>query len=427
MFGADSAHELFLLAIDAAQAGSKEEARNYFERMLLNEDADLDERMQAWLYLSALSDDPKEKREYLQTVLIFSPNQPEAVRRLAVLDGKLDPKEIVDADHLPAAPPQSDEAQARRFVCRRCGGRMSFTPEGNALVCDFCHHREWVTDAMAAGLMVDEQNFTLAMATLKAHSAPVAMRSFKCETCGASYVLSPEMLSLTCPYCGSAYVLKTTETSDVIPPEGIIPFALAQAQADAALKAWFNAHHLHANATLRDLYLPVWSFHIAGDLHTFAQNQPEPPPQIKFRLLETTAEQNETRAVYYNDVLVPASHLVPLELMNEMASFRAEALVPYDARYLANIPATTYDVPLSDASLLARWRVLESERAKSGLQLAGDLNIDSFKLALVPVWMGRFQDQDQQLTVVVNGQTGVVAGETPHHGAQKLFDWVMKE
>src|SRR5688572_18257154 len=74
-------------------------ARRYLERARETAD-DMDTRTQANYYLSQLTDDSLQKREYLEEALAISPTHAEARRALAILDGKLKPEEVVDADQL---------------------------------------------------------------------------------------------------------------------------------------------------------------------------------------------------------------------------------------------------------------------------------------------------------------------------------------
>ena len=53
-----------------------------------------------------------------------------ARKSLAILDGKIKADPIIDPDKLPLAPEGLRSASAERFMCPKCGGRMSFAPDG---------------------------------------------------------------------------------------------------------------------------------------------------------------------------------------------------------------------------------------------------------------------------------------------------------
>ncbi len=171
----------------AAKAGEKAETRRYLER-LLNLDPPSDERMEALYWLSEVSDDPREQRELLESILAANLGDVRARRKLAILDGRLRPEEIVDPDRV-AAPASSDPqaARTRSFTCPQCGGRMTFAPDGQNLVCEFCESRQHI---FAAQTPVEE-DFLVALATAKAQRRPLAANIVTCGGCSAVFILPP--------------------------------------------------------------------------------------------------------------------------------------------------------------------------------------------------------------------------------------------
>jgi predicted RNA-binding Zn-ribbon protein involved in translation (DUF1610 family) len=117
--------------------------------------------------------------------------------------------------------------------------------------------------AVEEGDMVGEHDFAVALVAARGHTRPVATQFFSCQTCGVSVMLGPDVLSLTCPYCVSAYVIKISETQELVPPEGVIPFGLTQVVAYGALQKWLEETDLRSEAQTAPpggLYLPVWTF-----------------------------------------------------------------------------------------------------------------------------------------------------------------------
>jgi DNA-directed RNA polymerase subunit RPC12/RpoP len=267
--------------------------------------------------------------------------------------------------------------------------------------------------------MVPEQDFTLALATAKGHSTPIATQALKCQGCGASFVLLPQTISTACPYCASPYVVERTESRTLIPPEGIIPFAVTQDQAQHAVLDWYRSQGFTVravNALPAGVYLPVWTFDVGGEITwncLVEQN-------------DVWAARNGSKLVYENDLPVVASHTLSVTLTEELNAFPRDRLVPYDARYLADWPAETYQIAVSDASLVARSRILAKMRPQieagitesfRGLQLSATrMVIETFKLVLVSMWIARFRYEKIWYNVVVNGQTAAVRGEKPRQG-----------
>jgi DNA-directed RNA polymerase subunit RPC12/RpoP len=397
----EGARDLLVRGIAAAKDGAKDEARFYLE-WALRQNPSSEQCIKAWLWLSEISDDLAEKREYLGQVLLVDPPNAVARREMAILDGRLDPAEIVDPDNLPiAAFDASQTTEARRFACPHCGGRMVFTPDGSSLTCEYCAQRE-LSEALQGDGSVDEQDFVLALAKVKGHVHPTATRCLRCRDCGASFLLGPEKLSFTCPYCTSVYVIEQTEVRELVPPEGVIPFALMQEQARRAVLEWMVKEELDIPlqaGSASGVYLPMWTFDI--DI------------------------ARKGRRSVADDVLVSAGSTLSRIMTTAASGFSLHNLQPYDLGYLADWPAETYDISVADASIKARAKV----RAQVAKQAGGRieefgpsvlrLSILSFKLILVPLWVLHYRYEGEQYTVVVNGQTGAVWGEKPLKGIRK--------
>jgi hypothetical protein len=119
--------------------------------------------------------------------------------------------------------------------------------------------------------------------------------------------------------------------------------------------------------------------------------------------------------------------------------FSLSDLVPYNESYLADWPAEVYEISVSDASLVARRRVLEKTRRLvqtrvdatlrnvRDLQLnTGGVVVESFKLVLLPVWVARYRHEDTVYHVLVNGQTGKVRAQVPPNWLQLFIGGLFK-
>lgn len=423
----DSTRDLLVRGIAAAKTDSKAEARFYLEWVTRSSDAERDEITQAWRWLATISDDPEQKREYLEQALAYDPMDPEAHRALAILDGKLDPADIVNPDRLPAPAVPEQQAQARRFVCSQCGGRMEFDPDGISLTCVYCHHHMSLTD-LGETLTLEEQDFTIALAMAKGHTAPVATQTLKCQGCGASFVLPPSTLSTNCPYCGSPYVIEQMETRELIAPEGIIPFASTQDEAAKIVFEWYRANGLKVlsgDARPTGVYLPVWTFDLAGEVAW----------SYRVETRGGSESLSGSLGVFENDVPVAASHTLSAALSETIEEFSFGNIAPYDPRFLADWPAETYQIPVSDASLVARSRTVAKKRKQIEDEIgeghrdlvvsSARLFVESFKLVLVPLWIARYQFDHGWYSVVVNGQLGTLRADKPASGLHKWLSGLL--
>ena len=431
------------LGLSAARAGDAGQTYAYLSKVLLHRFADQEARKEAWLALGLTRSDPAEKRRCLEHALAIDFYEPRARRELAILDGQLDPREIVNPDDLPSAPLDEPPKAAtlRRFSCPSCGGRMAYTPDLMSLHCVYCGHHESLAAAgpeVARGKDTGEQDFVSALFTERAHRRPVRVRSFACSSCGVTFLLPPESLSLTCPYCDSVYVTKDAPTREVAPPDAVLPFSSNRDAAQRQLDGWLRREGLlDARAEpLSGLYLPVWTFDAHGRLlwrrarrgapswKSFlgaadadgAARPWEEPQEMRPTRDEVVVDQAHLMA---DDLLIPASPSLPAPLAAHLAEYDLGRLVPYDLRYLADWPAEHVRLTASDASLQARSLMIQSLRRRYQAQIQkwrplrprAEVVVDSFRLLLLPVWLGHFWHGTTHHLVLVHDQTGEVYAE----------------
>jgi DNA-directed RNA polymerase subunit RPC12/RpoP len=449
----ETIRHMILRGTAAARAGEVDEARLYLERALHN-GATREQAEQAHMWLSKITTEREEQREHLEHVLASNPTHGEARRALAILDGRLDPAEVVNPDQLSEPTPAGEEPAeprqitARRFICPQCAGRVRFEPGQARVECLYCGHRLPLLIAMQEQAPMQESDFIVTLATAKGHALPAGMQACRCQGCQATLLVAGT-LSTHCPYCGSSQIIETDSTS-MIPPEGVIPFGIDAATAQAAFRAWLKTRlrgQRFRTTRVRGVYLPVWTFHLLGELawrgleaeqkrslggfafgdggvHIKGHRAPGMPRRV----------HEGSHYVMVDDVPVPASHRIPYALRTVYEGFDWSQAVNYDASYLSDWPAEGYEITVSDASLVARRQVLEQARSKMEIQAqtqvgnlqdmkihSRSLAVDSYKLMLVPAWISNYRYEDVTYTVVVNGQTGAAAGQEPPGALKKLL------
>jgi len=412
------AESLLRMGVLEVKSGGRGAARRYLESAIANTN-DPDVLSEAWYWLSFIADDLTEQRAALESCLSYDFQHARARRELAVLDGKLDPGEIVNPDALAPAPQGEQLADADRFVCPKCGGRMAFTPDGAALVCEFCSRSQ----GLAANGQAEEQDFLLAMATARGHRKPVAVQVFHCQGCGAEFTLPPGVLSAVCAWCNSPHVISLEAARELIPPDGILPHAFDRAQAARLLVDWVTQNGVAPQAKVeppRGVYLPVWTFDIGGGIE-YSGDRYEQDDDFGRRSQRAVHVQDEY-PVHINDLPAPASRKLAAPLARLLHTFDLSTIQPYDPRYLAGWAAEVYDIPMSDASLEARSQAFAHLKRNLPGEIAALFNlrtssaslaIESFKLVLLPAWMTTIPTRDKALLLLINGQNGVAQSEPP--------------
>jgi predicted RNA-binding Zn-ribbon protein involved in translation (DUF1610 family) len=435
-FGKGSANELLSRGLAAAVSGDprdKEEAVFYLEWALRSK-PEPDQEMQAWYWLSRLTDDPARKRECLENVLAVRPTHPDARRELAILDGRLKPSDMRTDPMQPAAPVttggQIDPAQVSTFPCPKCGAKLHYDPSMGVVRCQFCGAQadaegKMVEDAPSIGVvggsgMVSEQDWVAAIYTDEGHRWALPSESIlKCGSCGASVTFAPSVVSGKCPYCGSPQLIKIEASTlgELREPDGIVPFAVGSAGVQEAVWAWLDEQSrlISVPNDLKDaaalvsgtpVYLPFWTFDVSGNIEWSGYVRADGDIagvsmddfDTVFRLggvagllltgAYDMAAQNAaglaakkfgsnnltyatgSAAVILPNMTVPASGSLPKEQLDKLA-YDPKAAVPYREELLAKWPAEVYTLSMADASLTARERAMKQADKEIEIQTGG--------------------------------------------------------
>ena len=423
----DSARDLLVRGIAAAKAGEEKEARFFLEWML-DLDGDLEQKIKAWYWLSKVTTDIKEKRNYLENILANQPFHLLARREIMILDGKLDAADIIDPNKIPVdAENGSREPGIKSFSCPNCGGRMVYTPAGTSLTCEYCDSRK-SNELDRTGSNLAEIDFLLSMATSRGHSQPSQSQAIECSACGIQFVLPPETLSFTCPHCDTAYVVNENNIKKTIMPGGIVPAKVSKEAALAIIRNWINEKQKSGQVkeiNIRGIYLPSWWFSFGG--------------QINFKYYVDKDNNNRSsqkelihdfRPVLRTDIMVPAETTYKDELNWQITEIDPDSISSYKPDYLSNWAAETYQESVAEASLEARQMAfsLEKKNIKYTLPSNSDdpsfdssqLMIDTYKLVLLPAWIGEINTMNGSISVFMNADNGRLLIDQDH-GEQKSW------
>ena len=423
----DYGKDLLRTGIIEAKTGSKDSARRYLDRAIYMSTS-FDVLAEAWFWMSEVVDDPAEKRKALENCLSHDLHHSRARRSLAILEGKLKSNEVIDPDHLPSTPDGLRESDAQRFMCPKCGGRMSFSPDGHGLVCEYCT-RNQTLDSGAA----NEKDFIVAMATARGHGKPLQEQVFHCNGCGAEFILPPNQISSSCAYCNSPHVVSLEKSKDLLAPDGIIPHAFNQKQAIQFLIKWVEGNQIKPEKKVelpRGLYLPLWTFDIGGAIdYTYEMAVADDDTFGSRRRDETKIiRMSDQYPIMVDDLPIPASRKPSSVFLKMISTFNMKLIQPYDPRFLADWPAEIYDVPMADASLDARSRAYKQYKGELPHMVStanivhtssANLLVESFKLNLLPVWMTELSFDGRMHLVLINGQTGLVESDLTGNDDQK--------
>ena len=417
-------YELILRdGVNAAKIGNKNLAWS-----LLNQAAQmnpLDAR--PWIWLTETTDDLREKKEYLEQGLAADPRNPLARRGLAALgvDTKSPPPRSMQEGVQIQASDEPILAQSREtFLCPKCGGHLEFDIRANELTCLYCGYIHQSQEKSAAD---NEQVMAHYLPTEKGHRWAASQHQLVCGQCGAHSLWPPGQAAARCPYCGSSQLMESQETEGLVDPQAIAIMQFDEASATQTIiewlsKGWTAPDDLKKSArksNLRPAYYPFWTFDGTLDIHWSCEVNEGSNDRPRWM------SRHGTEYEMFDDVLVPGLTSLTFKDLNKLGMFNLKDVVEFKPEYLAGWPALTYNRPLAKATLLAREQIVKQVRRelhsrilpgqqKRGLNTGGVNWSDmTFKHVLLPVWIGSYNYKGQEYQVMVNGQTGKVAGDKP--------------
>ena len=302
---------------------------------------------------------------------------------------------------------------------------MVYAPDGASLICEYCSQNQRLSTTAGSG----EQDFIVAMADGSGQRSPVAVQTFRCQGCGATFMLAPDEISATCAYCGSVHVVALDEKQQMVEPDSILPMAFDQKQAAWQLVHWVEGMKITPQEQVqapRGLYLPVWTFDIIGSI---------PWNGMVYRNKREVPVSGQ-KDVNFNDVRILGSKKLADLMVKTLPEFDLSGATAYDARFLAGWMADVYDLPMAEASLDARQIAVEHMRAmirqefgqiqNLGYSTSG-IMVSAFKLILVPVWVTDIKTHDRSSRVLINGRTGSVHSEIPEARTGRLAGYYARQ
>jgi DNA-directed RNA polymerase subunit RPC12/RpoP len=380
-----------------------------------------------YLWLTETTDDPAEKIEFLEQALAADPRNFAARRGLAKLTGTPVEPEEFSPDAMPQAKQTGEPVLAKAketFLCPKCGARMEFNLQANALACRHCGFLSETEDISAADR---EQFMDPVLKSETGHRWAASQHQMVCSQCGAHSLWPPGQAAAECPYCGSRQLIESQETEGLVDPQAIAVMQVDEKQAATNIlewlgKGWTVPDDLKDSARktlLRPAYYPFWTFDGTLDIHWSCDINEGTSRQPNW------VGRSGVEFEMFDDLLVPGLKSIKFKDLNRLGMFYLKDVVEFSPDYLAGWPALTYDRPLAKATLLAREQIVRKVRRELHFRVlpgqqkrnlnTGGVNWSdmTFKHVLLPVWIGAYRYKGKDYNVMVNGQTGNVTGEKP--------------
>ena len=121
--------------------------------------------------------------------------------------------------------------------CPSCGGTMLFDPGWDRLLCQSCGYKEVIPE-LVSKIPVPELDFNSAL-NYASHDWGMETQIVQCSQCGGETINNKLLLSGKCPFCGSNTLLPAKPGTDVMAPNGIIPFKISNNISTFILVIWY--------------------------------------------------------------------------------------------------------------------------------------------------------------------------------------------
>ena len=334
------------------------------------------------------------------------------------------------------APKKDEQRPVVDFECPQCGATTAYGVTEGGLTCTHCGYYE-PPEKPIAGKGAEELEFKVETLARAAHGWGEERKDLECQNCGAITSLPQGELTLTCPFCASNKVIQRQANQDALRPRFVIPFKLEAEACRKAVVEWLGSswltpgalHRLSDLERLTAIYLPFWTFDalIAADWraqvgHTRTERY-RSGGEWRTRTVTDWRWESGHVDLTFDDLLVDASTRVSKLLLNRVKEYDLNQLAPYEPKYLAGFLAHSYDVGLEQAWDAARTQMRERTRAACRSQastskirsfsMSLDFSQETWRYILVPAYLAPYTYGSNSYQVVVNAQTGAIAGQRP--------------
>ncbi len=334
----------------------------------------------------------------------------------------------------------------RKFPCRQCGARIEFDPKARGLKCPYCAFVEVIPEAD------DEQKATVKEYDLEEYlrtqeergsiKVQADVSEVRCTGCGAVVVFSDKVQADSCVYCGTHLENKPQRAENLVQPESLLPFQVSDRDARQIFLKWINGlwfapTELKKLATLgrfSSVYAPYWTYDSMtytrytgerGDNYTETEYYRDANGNRQSRTVTKTRWHRVSGEVqhFFDDVLIPGSKTLPQKLVRKLTPWDLKNVEPFQDGFLSGHTAERYSVSLVEGFTDAKGVMEDYITGLIRSDIGGDhqrihtrntryVGV-TFKHTLLPTWVANYRYREKVFQVLVNGESGKLAGERP--------------
>ena len=348
------------------------------------------------------------------------------------------------------APELGRDKLNNELACTGCGAILQFKPGSTSLVCTYCGAENAIAQSTEIIEEIDYEKFIHEKLDKEEKVDIVAVR---CNACGASITLDPNITSDQCPYCASNIVIKSGTTSSLLKPKSLIPFAVDRKKAAELFRnwisgLWFAPSDLKradiVNEKLNGIYVPYWTYdtntqtwytgqrgdyYYVNETYTTTENNQTVTKTRQVRKTRWTPASGQVHNSF-DDILIIASHSLPIKHTERLEPWNLGQLLPFNDKYLSGFRSESYQVDVTTGLNEAKAKMAPVIQTTVRRDIGGDeqqiatMNTTytdiTFKHILLPIWISSYRFKDKVYRFLVNGQTGKIQGERPY-SVLKIF------
>jgi len=230
-----------------------------------------------------------------------------------------------------------------------------------------------------------------------------------------------------CPYCASTRFISPTTMQEQVDPQVMGLFALDLEEVGKNIKSWLGKGILspdnlvaqQGGILLHPGYYPFWIFEGTLELPWFCDVNVAKGKNAVWEAQTGSHPEN------FKDVLIPGLKKISSADLSAIGPFNLNEMVEFSPDQLTTGVAIAYDQPLADASLRAKESIINKVRSalpgmvepghsKRNFSIgAGKWSGLTYKLGLLPIYIGNYAFQGKHYRLLVNGQTGKMSGKKP--------------
>jgi len=333
--------------------------------------------------------------------------------------------------------------ESTSYQCMHCGAALKYKPGTNFLHCDYCGSDTPIDAKIVEDVQeLDFEQYAQNIEKL----VSAATKIISCCKCGAESNFDENLKSAACPYCNTPFIESNVHEERLIKPSYLLPFKVADSDMQLHMQRWIKSLWFAPNklkkrallsTKLQGVYIPCWTYDAQTNTDYTGQRGDTYTTTVgsgKNRRTVTRTRWSYRSghiSLFFDDVMVTASRMVSMAIMNKIHNWDTMNMVETDNRFLSGFITEKYVMNMTDGYKYARQRMDAEIDHAIRRDIGGDRQqIDSkrtrfsdikFKLILLPVYVSSYTYKNKLYHFFVNGRTGRTTGDRPYSAVKITF------